>query len=73
MADKKSYEELMEEEQVEWHMCKGQQLRPYPMIVCSRCMCGQGSFDVVVCRKNTEDLQQMAREIKKSREAKKES
>ncbi len=73
MADKKSYEELIGEEQVEWHMCKGQQLRPYPMIVCSLCMYGQGSFDVVVCRKNAADVEQVCREIKKSREVKKES
>lgn len=59
MADKKSYEELQGEEQVEWHMCRGKQMRPYPMIVCSFCMASQGSFDVVVCRKNELDLKEV--------------
>jgi len=32
----------------EGHMCRGKIFRPYPILLCSLCKPGQGSFDIVI-------------------------
>lgn len=63
---KKSYEETAEEEIIHGHHCRGQQLRPWNMLLCSNCRGPQdGSYDVIISRKKLQEYKEIDKKVGK--------
>ena len=63
---KKSYEKTKEEEIIYGHHCRGQQLRPWNMLLCSNCSGpGDGSYDVVISRKKLQEYEEIDKKVRK--------